>query len=111
MGDRAGEEVVQLYCRDDVASVARPGRELIGFASASLAPGESATVTFVVASNRLAFHDRTMQRVTEPGTFTFLVGASSIDIRAEATVELTGDTVVHDVRDSDMTSSRVSAQR
>ena len=97
VGGRAGEEVVQLYCRDDVASVARPTRELIGFARASLAAGESATVTFVVPSSRLAFHDRTMQRVTEPGTFTFLVGASSIDIRDEATVDLTGDTVVHDV--------------
>ncbi len=110
-GERAGEEVVQLLCRDDVASVARPTRELIGFARVPLAPGESATVTFVVPSSRLAFHDRTMRRVTEPGTFTFLVGASSIDIRAEATVELSGDTVLHDVRDSELTSSRVSARR
>jgi beta-glucosidase len=106
-GDRPGEEVVQLYCRDDVASVARPGRELIGFARASLEPGESAMITFVVPSSRLAFHDRTVQRVTEPGTFTFLVGASSTDIRAEATVELTGATVVHPVHDSELTSSRV----
>ena len=52
-----------------------------------------------------------MQRVTEPGTFTFLVGASSTDIRAEATVELTGDAVVHPVRDSEMTSAHVSVPR
>ena len=98
---------MQLYCRDDVASVARPGRELIGFARASLEPGESAMITFVVPSSRLAFHDRTVQRVTEPGTFTFLVGASSTDIRAETTIELTGATVVHPVHDSELTSSRV----
>jgi len=102
---------VQLYCRDDVASVARPIRELIGFARTPLDPGESATVTFVVPASRLAFHDRAMERVTEPGMFTFSVGASSSDIRAETTVDLVGDTVVYDVRDSEMTSARVSTRR
>jgi beta-glucosidase len=110
-GAVAGEDVVQLYCRDDVASVARPNRELVGFARVGLAPGETATVTFDVPSSRLAFHDAAMQRVTEPGSFTFLVGASSIDIRAEATVDLAGDTVLHPVRDGEMTSSCVSAPR
>jgi beta-glucosidase-like glycosyl hydrolase len=110
-GVAAGEEVVQLYCRDDVASVARPNRELVGFERVALAPGDSATVTFGVPSSRLAFHDATMRRVTEPGSFTFFVGASSIDIRAEVTIELSGDTVDHDVRDSELTSSRVSAHR
>ncbi len=107
-GDRAGEEIVQLYVRDDAASVARPGRELIGFAKVALAPAETTTVTFVVPPSRLAFHNQAMQRVTEPGTFTFFVGASSVDIRAEGTVELTGDTVAHPVRDSAMTSYRLS---
>jgi beta-glucosidase len=111
IGDRAGEEVVQLYSSDDVASVARPDRELIGFARVALAPDEAVTITFLVPSSRLAFHDHAMQRVTEPGSFTFFVGGSSIDTPAEATVELTGDTVVHDVRESEMTSSRVSARR
>jgi beta-glucosidase len=110
-GDAHGEEVVQLYCRDDVASVARPNRELIGFARVALAPDESATVTFDVPSSRLAFHDAAMRRVTEPGSFTFLVGASSIDIRAEATVDLAGDTALHPVRSSEMTSSRVGGTR
>jgi beta-glucosidase len=110
-GGVTGEEVVQLYCRDDVASVARPTRELIGFARVTLDPGRAATVTFTVPASRLAFHDRSMRRVTEPGTFTFAVGASSIDIRAEATVELGGDPVVHDVRDRAMTSSSVGARR
>ena len=110
-GDVAGDEVVQLYCRDDVASVARPDRELVGFTRISLAPGDAATVTFDVPSSRLAFHDASLRRVTEPGTFTFFVGASSIDTRAEATVDLTGDTVVHDVRNSEMTSSRVTVHR
>lgn len=110
-GEVAGEEVVQLYCRDDVASVARPNRELVGFARVGLVPGEAATVTFDVPSSRLAFHDGAMRRVTEPGSFTFLVGASSNDIRAETKVDLTGDAVVHPARDSEMTSSRVASMR
>ena len=75
-GGRAGEEVVQLDCRDDTASVARPDRELVGFVRVDLAPSESRKVTFTVPASRLASHDRTMQRVTEPGAFTFFVGAS-----------------------------------
>ncbi len=106
-GERAGEEVVQLYCRDDTASVARPDRELIGFARVDLAPGESEKVTFTVPAGRLAAHDRTMQRVTEPGAFTFLVGASSADIRAEVTVQITGDLAVHPLRDHQLTSTLV----
>jgi beta-glucosidase len=99
-GTRAGEELVQLYVRDDVASVARPIRELVGFARVALDPGQARTVSFSVPSSRLAFHDQSMRRVTEPGTFTFSVGSSSSDIRAEATGTLTGATVVHDVRRS-----------
>jgi len=106
VGERAGEEVVQLYCRDDVASVARPSRELIGFTRVDLAPGESTTVVFTVPASRLAFYDPAMRRVTEPGTFTFSIGASSADIRTEATVELTGETVLHSLADREMTSVR-----
>jgi beta-glucosidase-like glycosyl hydrolase len=108
VGNRTGEEVVQLYCRDDVASVARPNRELIGFARVDLRPRESKLVTFTVPAGRLAFHDRALQRVTEPGAFTFFIGASAGDLRADATVELTGAPAHHPLRSWAMTSVRVA---
>jgi beta-glucosidase len=89
-GAHAGDEVVQLYVRDDIASVARPDRMLIGFARVTLAPGEARRVTFSVHPSRLAFYDPQMRFVTEPGAFTFSVGASSADIRAEQTITLSG---------------------
>ena len=89
-GERAGSEVVQLYYRDEVASVARPNRMLLGFARLFLMPGQTRRVTFTVHPSRLAFYDPAMCFVTEPGAFTFSVGASSVDIRAEKTVTLEG---------------------
>lgn len=89
-GERAGAEVVQLYVQDQVASVARPDRMLIGFGRVTLDPGESKTVTFVVHPSRLAFYDPQMRFVVEPGLFTFSVGASAGDIRAEQAIELSG---------------------
>jgi beta-glucosidase len=90
-GDRAGVEVVQLYGRDDVASVARPARQLLGFTRLPLEPGEARTVTFTVDPSRLAFYDQHMGFIVEPGTFTFWAGSSSADRRAEAQVDLAGD--------------------
>jgi beta-glucosidase len=90
-GDRAGDEVVQLYCRDDVASVARPDRMLVGFARVPLDVGQARRVTFIVDPSRLAFYDPGMRFVTEPGSFTFSIGASSTDIRAEQAVTLAGE--------------------
>jgi beta-glucosidase len=80
-GTRAGEEVVQLYLRDDVASVTRPVKELRGFRKISLAPGASERVTFVLRPDDLAFYNREMKRVVEPGTFTVFVGGSSAETR------------------------------
>jgi beta-glucosidase len=76
-GDRAGQEVVQLYVRDDVGSVTRPVRELRGYHKVSLEPGQSETVRFTVTPADLAFYDLNMVRVVEPGTFTVFVGGSS----------------------------------
>ncbi|GCF07525.1 glycoside hydrolase family 3 N-terminal domain-containing protein [Dictyobacter arantiisoli] len=90
-GERAGEEVVQLYGKDVVGSVARPIKSLLGFKRIALAAGESRTVTFTVHPSRLAFHDARMRFVTEPGDFTFSIGASSSDIRAEQTIQLSGE--------------------
>ena len=92
-GERTGDEVVQLYCRDLVASVARPNRMLLGFARLSLTPGQARRVTFTLHPSRLAFYDPQMRFVTEPGAFTFSIGASSADIRAEKTIVLDGQVV------------------
>ncbi len=89
-GAHTGDEVVQLYCRDLVASVARPNRMLLGFTRLSLTPGQARRVVFTVHPSRLAFYDPSMRFVTEAGAFTFSIGASSADIRAEKTIVLDG---------------------
>ena len=66
-GRRSGTEVVQLYGRDLVASVARPVAQLLAYQRVTLAPGESARVEFRVPTGRLAFTDRALRRVVEPG--------------------------------------------
>jgi beta-glucosidase len=76
-GQRAGEEVVQLYIRDVVASVTRPVKELRGFRRISLRPSESKTVAFTLGSQELAFYGESGKRVVEPGEFRVFVGGSS----------------------------------
>jgi beta-glucosidase len=98
-GEQAGDEVMQLYCRDLVASIARPVRILLGFARLALAPGQARRVTFTVHPSRLAFYDPQMRFVTEPGAFTFSIGASSADIRAEKTIALDGQLVEYRQRE------------
>ncbi|HJP60758.1 MAG TPA: glycoside hydrolase family 3 N-terminal domain-containing protein [Gemmatimonadaceae bacterium] len=92
-GDRPGDEVVQLYIRDDVASVAEPVKELKGFRRITLPAGESRTVTFRLTPDAFALYDHGMRRVIEPGTFTIYVGTNSVDV-ISAPLELTGNTVV-----------------
>ncbi|MDH5829965.1 beta-glucosidase BglX [Luteimonas sp. M1R5S18] len=77
-GSRAGTEVVQLYLRDDTASVTRPVRELRGFQRVELQPGESKTVRFTLGEDDLALYDAQMRRVVEPGTFTVFTGGDSL---------------------------------
>jgi beta-glucosidase len=81
-GKRAGEEVVQLYIRDDVASVTRPVMELKGFRKIPLTPGQSREVDFVITPDHLAFYDQTMQYRVEPGTFTIMVGPHSAQVQS-----------------------------
>lgn len=90
VGDRAGTEVVQLYVRDEVATVARPWQALVGFARVLLEPGRSASVDFEVHPSRLAFYDEAMRFVTEPGTFRFSVGGASDRASQHCTAELSG---------------------
>ncbi|MEL6652381.1 MAG: fibronectin type III-like domain-contianing protein, partial [Bacteroidota bacterium] len=76
-GKRAGQEVVQLYIRDDISSVTRPVMELRGFEKVALAPGEKKTVEFEIGPEELAFYDQYMRFGVESGTFTLMVGTSS----------------------------------
>jgi beta-glucosidase len=80
-GNRAGDEVVQMYIRDDVASVTRPLLELKGFQRVSLRPGERRTVTFDIKPSDLWFYNAEMKRVVEPGTFTIFAGPNSVDLK------------------------------
>jgi beta-glucosidase len=90
IGARAGDEVVQLYIRDRVSSVARPVKELRGFERVSLAPGEKRTVRFTLGPEALRLTDENMLRVVEPGVFDVLVGTSSTSL-AKATLEVAGN--------------------
>jgi beta-glucosidase len=76
-GRRAGDEVVQLYVHDRVASVTRPVKELRGFERVRLAPGEKKTVRFTLGPEALRFTDENMNRVVEPGLFDVMLGTSS----------------------------------
>lgn len=76
-GKRAGDEVVQMYIRDEVSSVTRPVKELKGFQRISLSPGESKRVTFRITPDKLEFYNREMKRVVEPGKFTVMIGGDS----------------------------------
>jgi len=91
-GDCAGDEVVQLYVTDVVASLARPVKELKGFARIHLAPGEAKRITFVLPAEMLWFVDAAYRTVVEPGDFAIGIGASSADIRLTDCLRLTGAT-------------------
>jgi beta-glucosidase len=81
LGDRAGDEVVQLYIRDVESSVPRPVKKLEGFSRISLQPDETRTVEFSVPSKQLAFWDVDRDTwVVDPGEFEVMVGRSSEDI-------------------------------
>lgn len=86
-GPRAGREVAQLYVGDVAASVPRPPRELKGFASVELAPGEARTVRFELDRRAFAFYDVAGKGwKVEPGEFVIQVGRSSRDLPLKATL-------------------------
>ncbi len=78
-GSMAGEKIVQLYIRDNVASVTRPVKELKAFEKVWLEPGEEKTLRFQITPEMLAFYDINMDFVVEPGAFTIMLGSSSRD--------------------------------
>jgi len=76
-GSRAGDEIVQLYLNDPVASVSRPVKELKRFKKIHLAAGESQKVTFDLTVDDLRFIGPDMRSIAEPGSFKLMVGPSS----------------------------------
>lgn len=79
-GTREGDEVVQLYVRDLVASVTRPVKELKGFQRIALKPGEEKSVRFAVRISDLSFYNLEMHHVVEPGVFKVYIGGNSVDV-------------------------------
>lgn len=82
-GKVRGDEVVQMYIRDEVSSVTRPVKELKGFERVSLAPGATKKVTFTITLEKLQFYNREMKRVVEPGIFQIMVGGNSVDLNSQ----------------------------
>ena len=78
-GEVDGEEVVQLYIRDNYSSATRPVKELKGFKRVPLKSGESKKVEFEITPDMLAYYDINMKYTTEKGKFTLMVGSSSKD--------------------------------
>ena len=91
-GPRDGDEVVQLYLEDPVASVARPTRQLMGYARVTVPAASAVTVTFGLHADRTAFTGRDLTRIVEAGQVDLLVGTSAADIACRGTVRLTGPT-------------------
>jgi len=89
-GKIRGDEVAQMYIRDEVSSVTKPVKELKDFLRVSLDAGETRTVTFSITPSKLEFYDRTMKRVVEPGLFKVMVGGSSVDL-IDQTLEVVGN--------------------
>jgi beta-glucosidase len=82
IGDREGDETVQLYIRDLVSSVTRPVKELKGFLRVSLKPGETKPISLPITPDRLAFWNIDMKFLVEPGDFAVMVGPNSQDLQS-----------------------------
>ena len=88
-GARAGDEVVQVYVRDQVSSVTRPVKELKAFRRVTLQPGETRRLEFPLGPEQLQMWDIDMKRVVEPGAFTIMVGPDSKQLK-EVQLTVTG---------------------
>ncbi len=90
VGDRAGQEVVQVYVRDREARLQRPPKELKGFVKVALEPGETRTVAISLDARAFSYYDPARHAwITESGDFDILVGASAADVRLQATATMT----------------------
>ena len=104
-GECDGEEVVQLYLRDRIASMTRPVKQLVGFKRIALRRDESRRVTFHVDPSQLAFYASGMRFVVEPGTIAVLAGSSSEDIRVKDNFEIVGE--VCEITQAEIVPTRV----
>ncbi|WP_439697639.1 glycoside hydrolase family 3 N-terminal domain-containing protein [Mucilaginibacter sp. AW1-7] len=87
-GDRAGDDVVQLYLKDEVSSVTTYEYDLRGFERVNLKPGEKRTVQFTLHPDDLALLDKNMNWTVEPGKFMVMIGSSSEDIKLKKEFEV-----------------------
>ena len=83
MGNYDADEIVQMYIRDMVGSVARPVKELKGFERIHLKKGESRTVSFDITAEQLKFYNSALNWVCEPGEFEVMVGGNSRDVQTK----------------------------
>jgi len=90
VGETTGDEVVQLYIRDEYASIPRPIKELKGYLRLSLEPGETRRIMFHLPVNQLAFYDSGLNLILEPGTIEVMLGSSSEDIHLCSKFEIVG---------------------
>lgn len=88
VGDTDGDEIVQLYIKDDISSVTTYEKQLRGFDRIRLKAGETKRVCFHLKGSDFALWNRYNEFVVEPGTFTIMIGASSEDIRLTEKVEI-----------------------
>jgi beta-glucosidase len=107
-GKMAGDEVVQLYVRDPIASVARPVQELRGFKRVSLGVGEAMRVNFKLAAAQVALFGLDNQWRVEPGRIEVMIGASSTDIRARGAFEISNSAITSEPAAAILTTVTVS---
>ena len=108
-GDRAGEEVVQLYATMRRRGVTRPVRELVGFDRVSLEPGETAFVTFALQPAILAYYDIDMNLVVTPGAVQLMAGPSSAVLPLTTTFSITGEPKALGSRSVHLTPSSITS--
>jgi beta-glucosidase len=90
-GSVAGDEIAQLYIRDEYATLPRPMKELKGYYRVKLAPGESQKLTFSLPVNQLAYYSLQKELIVEAGKILVMVGSSSLDIRLNGEFEISGE--------------------
>jgi len=108
-GERTGTDLVQLYGRDVHASVTRPVAQLLGYRRVDLQPGEEAVVRFSVPTTRLAFSDRDLRRIVEPGAVELWVGPSCAERETAAELAITGPVHAVTPADARLVTSSVEA--
>lgn len=99
-GGVRGADVVQVYAHRPVASVTRPVAQLVAYARVELEPGESAEVRFTVPASRLAYSDRSLRRVVEPGEVELRLGPSCAEVDETVALRITGATYELGVEDA-----------